>query len=106
MSVSALERVSSYKYLGTVISFDLSWSDHITGIGSKVRKQIRLLYCQFYKHAHQDTLRVLYVALIHPHLKYGIPVWDPHLLKDISVLEAFQRFATKVCVKSWNTLDY
>ena len=103
---SALERVSGYKYLGIVISSDLSWSNHIKGIASKARKQIGLLYRWFYKHAHQDTLRALYVALIRPHLEYGVPVWDSHLLKDINVLEAVQRFATKVCVKSWNTLDY
>ena len=51
-------------------------------------------------------MRALYVALICPHLEYGIRVWDPHLQKDINLLEAVQRFATKVCLKSWNTLDY
>ena len=106
VSGSSLERVSSYKYLGIVISSDLSWSNHIKGIASKARKQVGLLYRRFYKHAHQDTLRALYVALIRPHLEYGVPVWDPHLLKDINVLEAVQRFATKVCVKSWDTSDY
>ena len=46
------------------------------------------------------------LTLIHPHLEYGIPVWDPHLLKDIIALEEVEKLATKVCVKSWNTLDY
>ena len=31
---------------------------------------------------------------------------DPHLLKDVNVLEEVQRFAAKVCVKSRNNLDY
>ena len=103
---SALERVSSYKYLGIIISADLTWANHIKGIATKTRKQIGLLYRRFYKHAQQDTLRAIYVALIRPHLEYGVPVWDPHLLKDINILEAVQKFATKVCVKSWNSLDY
>ena len=106
VSGSSLECVSSYKYLGSVISFDLFWSNYIKGFASKARKQIELLYRWFYEHAHQDTLKAPYVALIRPHLEYGIPVWDPHLLKDINALEAAQRFATKVCVKLWNTLDY
>ena len=88
MSGSALECISSYKYLGIVISTDLTWGNHIKGITTKARKQIRLLYRQFYKHAQQDTLRALYVVLIRPHLEYGIPV------------------PTKVYVKSWNSLDY
>ena len=41
-----------------------------------------------------------------------VPIWNMEylcgiLIKNIIVLEAaVQRFATKVCVKSWNILDY
>ena len=52
----------------------------------------------FYKHAAPATLRTLYTALIRPHL--AVPVWDPHLCKDIDALESVQRFATKICTKS------
>ena len=37
-----------------------------------------------------------------PHLEYAVPVWDPHLTKDINALEAVQRFACRVCTKSWD----
>ena len=100
---SVLERVSSYRYLGVLISSDLSWSNHIKDISSKARKQVGLLYRRFYKHAAPATLRTLYTALIRPHLEYAVPVWDPHLCKDIDALESVQRFATKICTKSWNT---
>ena len=33
-------------------------------------------------------------------------MWDPHLFKDINVLAAVQKFATNICVKSWNSLDF
>ena len=58
---------------------------------------------RFYKYAAPATLRTLYTALIHPHLEYAVPVWDPHLCKDIDALESVQKFATKICTKSWDT---
>ena len=49
-----------------------------------------------------DTLKQLYVAFIRPHLEYATAVWDPHLSKDILELESVQRFACRVCTKSWD----
>ena len=101
-----LERVSSYKYLGGVISSDLSWSEHVSGVTKKARKQIGLLYRRFYKSTPTETLKTLYTSLICPHLEYAIPVWNPHLSKDIDSLESVQRFATKICTKSWSDTSY
>ena len=42
------------------------------------------------------------IALVRPHLEYGVTVWDPHLIEYIEFLEKVQRFALKVCTKSWN----
>jgi len=97
-----LERVYSYKYLGILITSDLSWSAHVATICSKVRQQIGLLYRRFYKYSNMDTLKQLYTAFVRPHLEYAVPVWDPHLTKDINALEAVQRFACRVCTKSWD----
>ena len=33
-------------------------------------------------------------------------VWDPYLVKDIVALESVQRFATKICTKAWEDVDY
>ena len=60
------------------------------------------MYCKFY-HANTSTLRQLYIACIRPHLEYAVPVWDPHQLGLINTLENVQKFALKVCTKSWNT---
>ena len=50
----------------------------------------------------QCSLGQLYVAFIRPHLEYATAVWDPHLSKDILELESVQRFACRICTKSWD----
>ena len=100
-----LEQVQSYKYLGVTITSSLSWSDHIQSICLKSRRLVGLLYRQFYNYADSNTLRQFYLSCIRPHLEYACTVWDPHLTKDITLLENVQKFASKICCKSW-VMDY
>ena len=48
----------------------------------------------------------IYKTLIRPHLEYAAPVWAPHLSRDIANLEKVQRFALKLCLKSWDVSYY
>ena len=68
---------------------------------SKTRKLIGLLYRWFYKYSSCNKLLILYVSFIRPHLKYAGAAWNPFLNKD--VIEDVQKFAVKVCLKSWNS---
>ena len=97
-----LTRVLSYKYLGVTITSDLMWSSHINNMCNKTRKLIGLFYRTFYKHSSTGTMLKLYSSFLRPHLEYASSVWDPHLRKDIDLLEDTQKFALKVCNKSWN----
>ena len=100
-----LASVTSYKYLGVVITSDLMWSTHVTTICNKTRRLVGMLYRQFYKHSSKDTLLKLYTSLVRPHLEYAASAWDPFLKKDITLLEEVQKFALKVCTKQWD-LNY
>jgi len=42
------------------------------------------------------------MSLVRPHLKCAAPVWDPHLQKDIQLLEDTQKFACRMCNMSSN----
>ena len=44
----------------------------------------------------------LYLCLIRPHLEYAAPVWNLYLKKDVQKLESIQKFALKLCLKSWD----
>ena len=72
-----LERVECFKYLGLLLTPDLSWSTHVDSICSKARKLLGLLYRKYYQYAEPQILLQLYVSLVRPHLEYASPVWNP-----------------------------
>ena len=98
---TCIESVECYKYLGINIACDLSWTRHIQSIASKARRMVGLLYRQFYHCADTNTLKKLYVSLVRPHMEYASSVWDPFYAKDCDVLEGVQRFASRMCLKTW-----
>ena len=102
---NALEQVHTFKYLGVLISSSLSWSPHIDAVCTKARQLLGLLYRRFYGLIDTKGMTELYRALIRPHLEYAVPVWAPHLAKDIDKLEKVQKFGLKICLKSWDN-DY
>ena len=97
-----LERVETFKYLGILLSSDLSWSAHVNSICSKARKLIGLLYRRFYTDMASDKLLELYKILIRPHLEYAAPIWAPYLTRDTSNLEHVQKFGLRMCMKNWD----
>ena len=92
----AMERVDCCKYLGLMITNNLSWSAHISSICSRAKKILGLIYRRFYSSANQDTLKQLYTSLVRP-------VWDPHLIKDKKLLEDVQKFGCKLAAHQWDT---
>ena len=98
-----IQHVKTFKYLGVLLSSDLSWCNHINSICSKARKLLGLLYRRFYGSMNSDNLLNLYSLNVRPHLEYASPVWDPHLIKDTSQIENVQKFALRMCLRKWNS---
>ena len=46
------------------------------------------------------------MSLIRPQLEYASQIWSPYLIKHISQLEQIQKFALKMCFKSWSNYTY
>ena len=97
-----LEQVETFKYLGVLLSSDLNWTPHIENICSKARKLVGLLYRQFYNNASSDAMIKLYTAVIRPQLEYAAEVWDPHLQKNVELLENVQKQALRMCSRWWD----
>ena len=102
LSNHPLQRVFCYKYLGLLLTDNLSWSQHILSCCSKARQVLGLLYRRFYSFSNQETLKQLYLSLVRPHIEYGCQVWDPHLAKDKKALEGVQKFGLRLASHRWD----
>ena len=98
-----LKRVQSYKYLGVLITADLTWSTHLQVISTKTRKLLSMFYRRFYSNSTSSTMLKLYKSFIRPNLEYAAVLWNVYHSKDVAMLENVQKFALRICTKSWNT---
>ena len=99
----SLEQVEMFKYLGVLLSHDLSWGEHVQSICSKARKILGLLYRRFYNNAPGSALLQLYISLVRPHLDYASAIWSPYLSKDKTELENVQKFACRMATGLWDS---
>ena len=74
---------------------DLDVSQHIE---TQVNKANRLwgLIRRSYEHLNADSMQLLFVALVRPHLAFGNVVWSSRVEKDMKLVEGVQRRAPKI----------
>ena len=80
--------------LGVYVSNDLKVSDHCFEITKKANKITNMIFNCF----ETDSLYVLldaYKIYVRPLLEYCTPVWNPHLIKDITLIEKVQKYYTR-----------
>jgi len=94
-----LEQVECFKYLGVLLTSDLTWSKHTECICAKVKKLLGMIYRHFSEYSNPDTLLHIHESMVRPHLEYASQVWDPQLQKDIRLLEGVQKFLHLGCVE-------
>ena len=100
LNTQSMEVVRSYKYLGVVVSSDLSLSSHIQLVCMKAKKILGLIYRNFAKYTSDSSVILkMYKALVRPHLEYATQVWSPNTVKNIELL---QRFALRICSHNYN----
>ena len=93
--------------MGVTITSNLSWLPHITSLCNKTRRLVGMVYRKFYQHSDSRTLLKLYLSMIiRPHIEYASPAWDPYHKTEIEAIESVQKFALKMCLKSWSSNYY
>lgn len=94
-NMSAMERVESEKDLGVTFDDRLSFGVHIVEKVNKANRMLGLIRRSFY-FLDEQSLVILYKAMVRPHLEFSQSVWSPHLLKFVDMIERVQRRATRL----------
>ena len=79
-----------------IVTDDLKWDKQCVAVVKKANKLLGMIKSNFIDRS-KATILALYKSLIRPLLEYCIQVWNPHLAKDIKLIElVFKRRATKL----------
>jgi hypothetical protein len=97
-----LKSVESEKYLGVLISHDMSWSPHIGKIQAKANQKLGFIKRNL-RGSPQACRKLAYIALVRAGMEYAGSVWDPHLNKDKDKLEKVQRRAVRWITRTHDT---
>ena len=90
-----LDIIDEEKDLGICFDTELKFSRHISQAVAKSNQMLGLIKRSFvYKDI--QAMKLLYTALVRPHLEYGNVVWHPTYKKDIDLVESVQRRATRM----------
>ena len=81
--------------LGVMVSGDLVFQGHMEKAVAKAL-QILGLVKRTLVYFDKETVRMLYCALVRPHLEYANVIWHPRYKKHIYMLEKVQRKATRL----------
>ena len=89
-----IKRVTQETDLGITVDSGLAFDKHIDTITSKANKIVGVIRRAF-TYLEPSNFRLLFRALVRPHLEYGQAVWKPYRRGHINKLESVQRRATK-----------
>ena len=97
-NVDGIQHVNVIKYLGIEIGSQLNFKLHIDSAQSKIAKGIGILF-KLNKIFTSNALLMLYYALVHPHLTYGILIWGSTYKSHFNTLQLLQNKAMHAITK-------
>ena len=104
LNTGAVDRVTSFKLLGVIITDNLSWENHVNAVCAKAGTRLHFLKLLKRSSVTFDDLLQYYKAIIRPVIEYACPVWQSGLtVEQRGRLESIQRRALHIISGS---LDY
>ena len=94
INIDGIQQVNVIKYLGIELNLRLNFKSHIDNVQSKIVMGIGILF-KLNKILISNALLMLYYALVHPHLTYGILIWGSTYKSYLNTLQLSQK---KPCV--------
>ena len=104
MTTYIIQKVESIKYLGLTISYDLSWSPHISRISGKVNS-IQASFQRNLAHCSRDLKVKCYQTYIRPIIEYAAVMWSPCTQSSIYAVEMLQRKAARFVCNDFTRLS-
>ena len=95
MGGTILSKTVKEKDLGVTLNANMKVSEQCRIAASK-GNQILGMIRRNITYKEKSLIVPLYKAIVRPHLDYCIQAWNPHLRKDVDMLEKIQRRATKL----------
>ncbi len=103
---STVTAVESFRFLGTTISQDLKWDNHIDSIVKKAQQRLYFLHQMRKFNQPQELLKKLYSAIIESVLCTSIIVWFSSATKsDHRILQRVVRTAERIIGTTHPTLQ-
>lgn len=93
---------NSVKYLGLILDCEVSWKFHINHLKSKLSSTLRIFYF-LRKMCSQRILRLLYFALVHSRLDYGISCWGGTYKTNLSTILKLQKQFIRITLNKKKT---
>ena len=90
-----LQETTFEKGVGVHKDPELKFLQHLERQVNKANRLLGLMRRSF-DYLDCDAMKLLFAALVRPHLEFGNCVWAPYLEKDKKVIESVLRRATKV----------
>ena len=95
MGGTILSKTVKEKDLGVTMNANMKVSEQCRIAASEGNKVLGMIGRNI-TYKEKSLIIHLYKAIVRPHLEYCIQAWNPHLRKDVDMLEKIQRRATKL----------